>query len=211
AEARAGRYGAASLVGYVAGDHTAAAVLRGLDFYSKGQLDQAVTQLNIASGPRRDFFPAALFLGATFAAAGRDRDAAGVWQLAMGNEPRPSVVYAMVADARLRDGQAESAIDILEPAYERQPSDDEIGKRLAMAYVMTARYSDAIPVLDGYLTRHPTDQDFLLAAVLAQYELVRAGQTLSNVDRAKLRRYSAAYKGPESALVEKYLETMQAR
>ena len=79
-EARAGRYGAAALEALGAGDQTAAAFLRGVDLYAKGQLDQAATQLAIAAGPRREFFPAAFFLGAAYASAGRDRDAAGVWQ-----------------------------------------------------------------------------------------------------------------------------------
>jgi VWFA-related protein len=228
-EARAGRYAAAAIEALGAGDQAAAAFLKGVDLYAKGQFEPAAQQLNIAAGPRREFFPAALFLGASLAAAGRDRDAAGVWQLALaaepvggaflgtpppGTAPRPSahppIIYAMVADARLRDGQAQSAIDILRPAYERQP-DDEIGRRLGMAYVLTARYAEAMPVLDAYLSRHAVDQDVLVAAVVAQYELVRAGQLLSNVDRAKVRRYAAAYKGDQRAIVDKYLETMQAK
>jgi VWFA-related protein len=211
AEARAGRYGAAALEALAEGDQTTAAFLRGLDLFTKGQLDQAATQLDIASGARREFFPAAFYLGAVFAAAGRDRDAAGIWQLALGNEPRPSAVYLMVADARLRDGQAESAVDILKPAYDREPNNDEIARRLAIAYVLTSRYADAVPVLDGYLARHANQQDMLLAAILAQYEVARAGQSLSNIDRAKLRRYATAYRGPQQALVEKYLETLQVR
>lgn len=210
-EARAGRYGAAALEALGAGDQTAAAFLRGLDLYAKGQLDQAVTQLNIAAGPRREFFPAALLLGASLAASGRDRDAAGVWQLAIGTETRPALVYTMVADARLRDGQPQSAIDILKPAYERQPGDDEVGRRLAVAYVLTSRYADALPVLDSYLSRHPADQDLLLAAIVAHYEVGRGGQALPEADLAKLRRYAAAYKGPEGALVTKYLQALQAR
>ena len=93
------------------------AFLRGVDFYAKGQVDQAATQLAIAAGPRREFFPAAFFLGAAFASVGRDRDAAGVWQQSMGTEPRPPAFYAMVADARLRDGIPDAAIDILKPPY----------------------------------------------------------------------------------------------
>jgi thioredoxin-like negative regulator of GroEL len=117
----------------------------------------------------------------------------------------------MIADARMRDGQALSAIDILKPAYERAPENDDIGRRLAMAYVMTGRYAEAAPVLDGYLTRHETDQDALLAAVIASYELVRGGQLLSNVDRDRLRKYAAAYRGEHQTLVQKYLQTMQVR
>ena len=97
------------------------------------------------------------------------------------------------------------------PLMLSEPMNDGIAKRLGMAYVMTGRYSEAVPVLDGYLTRQAGDQDMLLAAITAQYETTRAGQTLSNIDRAKLRKYSAAYKGSQQALVDKYLETLQVR
>jgi VWFA-related protein len=210
-EARAGRYGPAAIEALGAGDQTAASFLRGLDLYVKGQLDQAATQLQIAAGTRRDFFPAALLLGAAFASVGRDRDAAGVWQSGMGQEPRPPAFYAMVADARLRDGVPDSAIDILKPAYEANPANDAIAWRLAMAHIMTGRYAEAMPVLDAYLTRHPAEQGLLLAAIISQYELVQTGQTLSEAERAKMRRYSGAYKGPEGALIQRYLQAMQAK
>lgn len=210
-EARAGRYGAAALEALGAGDQTAAAFLRGVDLYSKGQLDQAATQLAIAAGPRREFFPAAFFLGAAYASVGRDRDAAGVWQMSMGSEARPPAFYAMVADARLRDGIPDAAIDILKPAYAAQPANDDIGRRLGMAYVMTTKYADAMPVLDSLLSRHPTDQGLLLAAIVSQYELVLGGQVASVADVAKMRRYVSAYKGPESPLARKYLESIQGK
>ena len=211
AEAKAGRYGAAALEALGAGDQAAAAFLRGLDLFIKGDLDQAATQLQIAAGERREFFPAAFYLGAAFASVGRDRDAAGVWQMALGTEPRPPAVYMMVADARLRDGQPGSAIDILKPAYDRNTNDDEIARRLGMAYVMTGRYTEALPVLDAFLARHPAEQDVLLASIVAHYEVVRAGQPLSNADLAKVRKYSATYRGEYETLVDKYLEVMGAR
>jgi Flp pilus assembly protein TadD len=131
--------------------------------------------------------------------------------MALGTEPRPSIVYTMVADARLRDGQPASAIDILKPAYDKEPANDEIGRRLALAYAMTGRFAEALPVADEYLQRHATDQDMLLAAITSQYELFRNGQVLSNVDRAKMRKYSVAYKGAQRALLDKYVTTMEAR
>jgi hypothetical protein len=51
----------------------------------------------------------------------------------------------------------------------------------------------------------------LLAAITSQYELFRNGQVLSNVDRAKMRKYSVAYKGAQRALLDKYVTTMEAR
>ena len=210
-EARAGRYGPAALEALTAGDQAAAAFLRGLDLFIKGQLDQAATQLQLAAGPRREFFPAAFYLGAAFAAVGRDRDAAGVWQIALGSEPRPSAVYVMVADARLRDGQAPAAIEILQAAYGRDPANDDIARRLGMALIIAGRYGEAIPVVDGFLARHSADQDYLLASLVAHYEASRAGTGFSTADLAKLKKYGAAYKGPERALVDKYLETMGVR
>ena len=210
-EARAGRYGPAALEALTAGDQATASFLRGMDFFMKGQLDQAAVQFDLAAGIRREFFPAAFYLGAVFAAVGRDRDAAGTWQLALGTEPRPTAVYLMVADARLRDGQAESAIDILKPAYAREPANRELARRLGTAYMLTSRYAEAVPVLDSFIAAQPGDPEALLASIVAHYELVRAGQVLSNVDRAKLRTYTAAYRGPHEALVEKYLTTMEVR
>jgi Flp pilus assembly protein TadD len=210
-EARAGRYGPAALEALSAGDQVVAQLLRGIELYAKGQLNEAATQLQLAAGPRREFFPAAFFLGACFAAAGRDRDAAGVWQYAIGSEPRRTRCMRwprMRGCATVRPGRPSTFSSF---AYERTPADDLIVRRLAMAYVVMARHADALPLLDTYLQRQPTDEEALFAAVLAQYEVVRAGQTLSSVDRAKMRRYAAAYRGTERALVDKYLEVMQAR
>ena len=90
-------------------------------------------------------------------------------------------------------------------------TNDEIGRRLGMAYVMTTRYAEALPVLDGLLSRHPTEPGLLLAAIVSQYELVQGGQVASVADVARMRRYVGAYKGSESALARKYLEAIQAK
>jgi VWFA-related protein len=208
-EARAGRYGPAALEALTAGDQQAAAFLKGLDLYSKGQINEAATQLNIAAGPKRDFYPAAFLLGACFAAGGKDRDAAGIWQMALGSEQRPPIAYTLLADARMRGGQADAVVNILKPAYAQRPTDDELGKRLAVAYMMTAAFGEALPILDGYLNRHPADADALFAAVLAHYQVARAtGSELTAADRTKLLKYARAYKGPQEALLAKYLSSL---
>jgi tetratricopeptide (TPR) repeat protein len=209
-EARAGRFSIAAVEALAAGDQTAAAFFKGLDWYSKGQLDQAVTQLQIAAGPRREFFPGAFYLGASLAAAGRDRDAAGVWQLAIGSEPRLPQAYTLFADARFRDNQPASVIDVLKPAYDRSPNIDDIGRRLATAYLLTERYKEAIPVLDGYLSRNLMDQDALFAAVFAQYQITSQDRLpLPTADIAKFTRYVRAYRGDALPLLERYLETLR--
>ena len=210
AEARAGRFGTAAIEALLGGDQAAAAFFKGLDWYSLGQLGQAATQFEVASGPRREFFAAAFYLGAVYAASGRDQDAAGVWQLALGDEPRPMMAYTLLADARLRDGQPGAVIDVLRPVYERVPEDDEIGPRLASAYLMLARYADALPLLEGYLSRNPNDEGALFAAVFANYQVAtRERLALSDDDVARLARYVRAYEGPYEELLAKYLRTIR--
>jgi VWFA-related protein len=211
-EARAGRYGIAAIEALTAGDQASAAFFKGLDWYSKGQLTQAVTQLELAAGPRREFFPAAFYLGSAFAAAGRDRDAAGVWQVAVGKEPRPQLFYLLLADARLRDNQPASVIDVLKPAYDRTPNDDEVGRRLMSAYLMLGRYEEALPILDAYLTKYPADEMANFAAVFAQYQVAtRERLVVSAAQQAKLGRYVRNYDGPYEALLAKYLQSIRGR
>ena len=116
------------------------------------------------------------------------------------------------ADARFRGGQPDAVVDVLKPAYDRAPTDDQIGKRLGLAYVVMGRYADAVAVLDGYLTRNPADQDVLFAAVLSHYETHTRAKTLpTDADRAKLKRYASAYKGSQGPLVSRYLQSMSVR
>ena len=212
AQARAGEYGAAALDALAGGDQSAAMFLRGLDLLLKGNIQEAANQFNSSAGPRREYFPAAFYLGALLAAGGRDRDAAGILQLAMGKETRPAIAYTVFADARLRDGQPGSVIDVLKPALEKLPGDDEIAQRLAIAYVMTGKYAEALPVLETYLAKHPSDPAALFSMIMAQYEVTsRAKVPLSDVERAKLAKYARAYKGPQEALIAKYMDALNGR
>ena len=120
------------------------------------------------------------------------------------------IAYVLLADARLRDNQADSVVDILRPAYERNPGDSDIGQRLMSALLITGRFAEALPVLDRHLQKNPSDQVALFAAVYAQYHVViREKLALSPADQAKLARYVKAYQGPYQPLLAKYLEIMR--
>ena len=119
---------------------------------------------------------------------------------------------AQLADARLRDNQPASVVDVLKPAYERTPADDEIGRRLMSAYLMLGRYEEALPILDAYLARFPADEMANFAAVFAQYQVVtRERLVVSAAEQAKLARYVRNYDGPYEALLAKYLQTIRGR
>jgi hypothetical protein len=134
---------------------------------------------------------------------------AGTWQLAIGTAVRPSIVYALFADARLRTGQPASVVDVLQPVRGRLATDDGLEKRLALAYAMTGRHEEALPLLDDYLVRHATDQEALYAAMLARYNISsRANVPLSDAERAKVVGYVRAYTGPQRALLTRYLSAL---
>ena len=55
----------------------------------------------------------------------------------------------------------------------------------------------------------PADPDALFAAVLAKYQLtLAAGNTLTSGEQTTLRTYASAYKGPQAALMARYLTAM---
>lgn len=210
-EARAGRYGTAALEALTAGEQTMAAFLKGLDFFVKDQLDQAATQFSTAAGPRREFFPAAFYLGACYAAAGRDRDAAGVWQMAAAGATRPKVVYLLLADARLRARQASAVVDVLEPVT-RGPGDDDLTRRLATAYLVTGRYAQALDLLDGYVKRHADDPEAAFGYVFAQYVVTtKAGAVLSAGEQARIAGLAKGYAGADKTLLTRYASALGAK
>src|SRR5205085_5038393 len=79
-KARNGQLEGTALMALDAGDQTAGALLRGLEFLTKGQLDPAATQFGVALRSAADSPLASFYLGACYAAAGRDRDALTNWE-----------------------------------------------------------------------------------------------------------------------------------
>jgi hypothetical protein len=80
------------------------------------------------------------------------------------------------------------------------------------AYLMLGRYEEALPILDGYLTRFPGDELANFAAVFAQYQVAtRERLVISAAEQTKLARYVRNYDGPYEALLTKYLQTIRGR
>ncbi len=206
AAARKGNFTGVARQAFEAGDQFASMFLRGLELFSKGDLNQAATQLTGALREVPDFGPALLFLGASYAAAGRDREAAATWQRALASPAPAPVAYRAFADAAFRLGDTQRAIAPLREGMNRWPDDDELRRRLAIAYEVGLQHADALAIVQPYLDRHPTDPDALLVAVHAVYSARLAGQPLLGPDQEKARAatwahaYSAA-KGPHDALV----------
>jgi tetratricopeptide (TPR) repeat protein len=212
---RSGKTEGTGLQALESGDQVAAMFLRGLELYSKGELDQAATQFAAALRVAPDFAPASFYLGACYAAAGRDKEAATVWQRALVGPDKAALEYATLADALMRLGDPQQAIASLTEAASKWPEDDQVRRRLALAYAVAPRHREALVTIEPYLVRHPADHEALLIAAHAIYASTVVGQRLvsENEDRERMAKYARAYaaaKGPHAALVTSWADYVKS-
>ena len=210
AQARSGRLTGAARQAFDAGDQFAAAFLRGLEMLTQGRSEPAAIQFSAALRIEPAFGPALFYLGASNAAAGRDRAAVVTWRQAVAAERQTGLTYSLLGDALLRLGNAANALDPLREALSRWPDDDGIRRRLAIAHATIGQHDEALSTIEPYLPRHASDHEALLVAIQAIYEAHLAGHVVVSAeqDRERLRRYADAYaaaNGPHQALVSSYL------
>ena len=190
-------------------DRLAAVFLKGLVALSGGDLKTAEARFGDALKLDSEFLPAAFYLGACYAAGGRDREAAGAWQTALITESNAPFVYTLLGDALLRLRDTEQAIDVLTEARTLWPANTEVGLRLATALVRSGKHADAMKVLQPQLGAQPASQDALLLAMRALYEARMAKRVIESAetDKASFLKYADAYaaaKGPQQGLVDEW-------
>lgn len=213
---RAGKMKGTGLQALEAGDQLAATFLRGLELYSNGDLNQAAVQFAAALRVSPDFDPALFYLGACFAAAGRDEEAATRWSAALGGADRLPLEYAALGDALFRLGEVGKAIAPLREALATWPEDDQLRRRLATAYAITLQHKEALVTIEPYVARHPSDHEAILIALHALYASAVLGQPLVGgaEDRERMTSYAAAYataKGPHDAVISSWAEFVRKR
>ncbi len=211
ATARTGKLGAAALDALAAGDQPLAAFLRGLEFFSQGQLDRAIQQLQVAMQQAPAFAPARLYLGAALAAGSKYREAAGLLQSVTADAAIPAPIAQMAGLSWLHAGDAALAIETLQQAGD----DGATTRMLALAYVVGSRPADAMPLLAAHLAANPNDQAALLAAIYAAYAAhVPAPRPESlETDRARAAAWAKSYtslKGTHQGLVDAWIGYLQS-
>lgn len=209
-EARGGRFDAVIEALKSSGDdELSSAFLAGLALYANGELDSAMRRFRDALRVDSEFFPAAFYLGACYAAGGRDREAANAWQTSLVTESDASFIYPLIGDALLRARDPKTAATILAEAAQRWPADEQLQLRLGIAYAAAGKPADAVRALDVYLAGHPADQERLFIALRAIYEARNKGTSIETPekDRERFERYAAAYAaagGPQQVLVARW-------
>ena len=206
AQIRAGTLQGAGRQAFETGDQLAASFLRGLELFAEGQLDRAATQFASALRIDPQFEPATFYLGACFAAAGEDGRAATEWRRALLGPDTSPLSYTVLADLWFRAGEPLQAIEPLLEAVATWPEDDELRRRLGVAYSLTQQHRDALESIEPYIARHPDDAEALLVAMHAIYasHLVEEPMLTETEAQDRMVQYAEAYaaaNGPHTALV----------
>ena len=160
-----------------------------------------------------DFYPAMVYLGACYAAGGKDKEAAGAWRTALIKEGDTAALYKLLADALLRQGNGDLALDTVERARAKWPDDEDIKRRYVVAALLGGKPAEGLQVLDSIKEK---EESTIALAVLVLYEAFvnqRPVQT-ADEDRVRMVRLADDYRasgGPSLALVETWVSAATTR
>jgi VWFA-related protein len=217
AEGRAGRPEAMlARLADAGGSDARVSFLRGVSYYARGNLNAALTQLQATLRARGDLLPVAVYMGACYAAGGKDLDAIGAWQTALIGEGGSPTLYKLLAEALMRVREADQAIAILEEGLAAFPEDQALRMRLGLAHAVAGHSEEALALLGAWVEAHPDDTSALFATLALLFdgfsrEAAGAGKI---EEQQRLRRYARAYidgKGPNREVVERWLRYLDSR
>ena len=184
---------------------------QGVVFLAVGDFTKAELSFKKAIEPDVDSTAPLAFLAASFAAAGKDHEAASAWQTALVDGTDFPQIYAWLSDALLRTHDFGAARAILEEAAEKWPTDTRFTKPLAMLYGTFGRGREAVRTLERYLDDRQDDREAYFFAVQWLYTVHSGGAVVHTraEDRKRAHEYAEAYakaRGPQAALVKQWVD-----
>jgi tetratricopeptide (TPR) repeat protein len=200
----------------LAADSAVASFLRGLNLLANRKIELAAQAFRSAMRASSDFYPAMVYLGACYAAGGKDKEAAGAWRTALIKEGETMPLHIMLADALMRQNRGDLALEILDDARNRWPADDGLKRKFVLAALLAGEYADGLQTLDELIERRADEEPILAAGLLALYEAFMSGRPVEDVDkdRQRMTRLAETYRargGPSQALVDTWLSAATAR
>jgi VWFA-related protein len=183
----------------------------GIAALTAGDYAKAELSFKRAINPDTDSTPALAYLAASFAASGRDIQAAGAWQTALVDGTEFAQIYDWLAGALMRNHAYGEARSILEEASGKWPTDVRFTKPLAMLYATFGSGREATRTLERYLEERRDDREVCYLAVQWIYLVHAAGGYVQNRgdDLKAAHAYADAYeraKGTQMPLVRQWLE-----
>jgi tetratricopeptide (TPR) repeat protein len=193
-----------------------ASFIKGLALLSQNKVSAAAQAFRAAMRASPDFYPAMVYLGACYAAAGNDKEAAAIWRTALIREGDTRILHLLLADALLRQGNDGLALQVITTASARWPEEDELKRRFVIAALGAGNTSAGLQALDELIERQAHDEGSLALGILALYETLTNGRTVESVeqDRARMMRLADAYRargGPSAGLVEAWVAAVKQR
>ena len=187
-----------------------ASFLRGLMLLEQKKYDLAANAFRSAMRGAPDFYPAMVYLGACYAAGGKDKEAAGAWRTALIKEGDRVAVHSLLTDALLRQGNGDLAFETVAGARARWPEDNDLKRQFVVASLLAGRSAEGLQTLDELVQSQLADEPSLALALLTLYEAFVAGRPIEAVeqDRARMLRLADLYRtrgGPSLALVETWV------
>jgi len=184
---------------------------QGVQFLAAGDFTKAEVSFKKAIAPDVDSTAPLVFLAASFAAAGKDHEAASAWQTALVDGTELPQIYVWLSDALLRTHDFGGARAILEEAAGKWPADTRFTKPLAMLYGTFGRGREAVRTLERYLDDRQDDRDAYFLAVRWLYTVHASGAVVHGraEDRKRAHEYADAYlraRGPQAALVKQWVD-----
>lgn len=185
--------------------------LRGMALLARGDLEPAADQFRASLRASSEFLPAAFYLGACYAAGGKDRQAVGAWQTSLVSESDARIIYEVLADALLRLNEPERARSIVQEAQDTWKDDDSFAPRLAATYAIAKQPAEALMALAPYLEKHSDDAEALFLAMRLIYDAHAARRNLltPTEDRDLLAKYAQDYQranGPQQPIVAQWVK-----
>jgi VWFA-related protein len=168
-----------------------AAFDEGVAHLQKRDYKEAESSFKRAIQPDAESSASLAYLGVTYAAAGRDQQAASVWRTSMSGADDVPQVYVWLGEALLRMKALGEARPVIEEANERWPMDARFTRPLAMLYATFGKGVDAVRLLDQTLRGNDGDQPSLFKCVEWIFNTHRAGFVVHDI--AEDRRLAHAY------------------
>jgi VWFA-related protein len=194
-------------------DTAAASLLYGLGLYARGDIEPAAALFRKAIRADGDLTAAAFYLGACYAAGGRDREAVGAWQTTLATDQADPAVFAMTSDAYLRLRDFDAALDVAREAATTWPENVTAQRQLIRTAALAGRAEEALQHIDEYIVGHPADHEVLLLGMKVLYDAAADGRPVVAAadDRARYDRFLQAYRaarGPEVPLAERWRQAV---
>jgi VWFA-related protein len=196
----------------VAGAPVASFFVAGLGRLQRGNVEDAAAAFRATLRAAPDFTPAMVYLGACYAAGGKDREAASAWQAAILREPDRPEVQRLAIEAWLRADRPAAALALVRQARTRFPDEEAFVGLQARASLADGKRQEGLELLD---TVTKPDESLLLLALGTLYEAARTRTPVWDPPRdletmRRLRETYAATNGSSVALVDAWLAEIAA-